>query len=308
VRRLRAGGDIAVSNGYAIVTPAHDESDHLERLVSSVAAQTVLPRTWVIVENASTDDTPRLIADAARWHGWIEPTQCTTTPGRERGAPIVQALSAGLEALEPFPDVVVQLDADLTMPPDYFERLLAALDESERLGIVSGTCFELERGAWKEQLVTPPHVWGAARAYRRECLLDVLPFEPRTGWDAVDVAQANAVGWQTAIIPGLPFYHHRREASRERGRWSGWSDQGRTSHFLGYRPSYIALRAGYRAVSDPAALGLLAGYVSAAVTRRSRCSRPNVVEWVRSEQRLRTVARRGTEAVRRGKAPRPRRP
>ena len=98
----------------------------------------------------------------------------------------------------------MQLDADLTMPPDYFERLLAALDETERLGIVSGTCFELERGAWKERPVTPPHVWGAARAYRRECLLDVLPFEPRTGWDAIDVAQANAVGWQTAIIPGPP--------------------------------------------------------------------------------------------------------
>ena len=106
-----------------------------------------LPEAWVIVENGSTDDTPRLIADAARRHRWIGPAQCTTVPGRERGAPIVEALSAGLEALEPFPAVVVQLDADLTMPPDYFERLLAALDESERLGIVSGTCFELERGA-----------------------------------------------------------------------------------------------------------------------------------------------------------------
>jgi biofilm PGA synthesis N-glycosyltransferase PgaC len=55
-----------VSSAYAIVTPAHDESDHLERLVSSVAAQTVLPEAWVIVENGSRDDTPRLIADAAR--------------------------------------------------------------------------------------------------------------------------------------------------------------------------------------------------------------------------------------------------
>jgi glycosyltransferase involved in cell wall biosynthesis len=281
---------------YAVITPAHDEAGNLPRLATSMKAQTVLPQTWAIVENGSTDDTPEIAESLARAHTWIRVVLSGTTPSDERGAPIVHAIHAGLAALGPFPDVVAQLDADLSLPPDYFERLLAELEQDESLGIVSGTCFEEVGGVWRERFATGANVWGAARAYRRECIEQILPLEERTGWDSVDVAEANANGWSTRILRDLRFDHHRPEASRELSRWAAWAAQGRVSHYIGYRPSYIILRAAFRAPRDLAALGLIAGYAREIVRRSPRCAKPGVCAFVRREQRLRDLPRRLGEA------------
>jgi GT2 family glycosyltransferase len=265
-----------------------------------MAAQTVLPDPWVLVENGSSDSTPELAAALAGRHSWLRVVTIAPPPAMERGGPIVHAFHEGLTSLDELPEAVAQLDADLTFPRDYFERLLRALEENERLGIVSGTCYEQQDGEWRERYGTGGNVWGAARIYRRACLEQVLPLEPRTGWDAIDVAEANALGWETRILRDLPFYHHRREASRERTRWAGWTQQGRVSHYLGYRPSYLLLRALFRAARDPTALGLLAGYAGAVIRRDRRSPRPETRAWVRRQQRLRNLARRSAEA--RGRA------
>ncbi|MBM2822870.1 MAG: glycosyltransferase family 2 protein [Thermoleophilia bacterium] len=281
---------------YAIVTPVRDEVANLERIASCVASQTARPEAWVLVENGSTDETPDIAARLADEHTWVHVLRAGLLDAEERGAPIVHAFHLGVSLLQPRPEVIVQLDADLSFPPYYFEQLLRALGRNVRLGIVSGTCYEQHGGEWREQHVTGASVWGAARAYRKECLERVLPLEPRTGWDAVDVAEANALGWETRILHEVPFYHHRREASRERTRWSAWAAQGRVSHFLGYRPSYLLLRALFRAFRDPAALALVAGYAGEAVRRRPQCAKPGVRTWVRKQQRLRNLARRVAEA------------
>jgi biofilm PGA synthesis N-glycosyltransferase PgaC len=281
---------------YAIVTPLRDEAENLERIAACMAAQTVVPDPWVLVENGSTDATPELAARLAQEHPWIRVLTTQPAEAGERGAPIVHAIHEGLAALDPLPDSVGQLDADLTFPPDYFERLLRELEANDRLGIVSGTCFEQDDGEWRERYGTAGNVWGAARLYRRACLEQVLPLEPRTGWDAIDAAQANARGWETQIMRDVPFYHHRREHERERNRWSAWAAQGRVSHYLGYRPSYLVIRAAFRATRDPSALGLVAGYAGEALRRRPRCARDGVRTWVRSQQRLRNLAHRAAEA------------
>lgn len=286
--------------GYAVVTPAHNEEHNLDRVAACMAAQSLLPSTWVIVENGSTDGTLASALALAEQHPWLRVTRAVVPEATERGAPIVHAIHAGLEALAPLPEVVCQLDADISFRPEYFERLVAELEWDPQLGIASGTCFEQTGDHWRERFTTGANVWGGARAYRRECLRQILPLEPRTGWDAIDVAQANALGWRTQTFRELRFDHHRREASRERSRWSAWYDQGRVSHFLGYRPGYLLLRSLFRSRTDPAGLGLAAGYLAAALGREHRCMRPGVVDWVRRQQGLRMLARRAAEA--RGRA------
>ena len=281
---------------YALITPLRDEAQNLERIAACVEAQTARPDPWVLVENGSTDDTPAIAARLTAAHSWIRLLEMSPPAAAERGAPIVLAFHHALATLERFPSPVGQLDADLTFAPDYFERLLHELDTNERLGIVSGTCFEEEAGEWRERFGTGASVWGAARLYRRACLDAVLPLEPRTGWDAIDVAVANARGWETKVLRDLRFYHHRREAERERTRWSAWTAQGRVSHFLGYRPSYLIIRAAFRAFRDPSALGLVAGYAGEAIRRRPQCTRTGVRTLVREQQRLRRLARRAAEA------------
>jgi hypothetical protein len=65
---------------------------------------------------------------------------------------------------------------------------------------------------------------------------------------------------------------------------------------MGYRPSYLALRALYRARREPAALGMLWGYMLAAAQRAPRCPDARLVSALRDRQRLRETLRRGAPA------------
>ena len=164
---------------YALITPVRDEAANLPRLAQSLVAQTVDPDAWVIVDNGSTDRTLDVARNLAEVNPWISVLAVPGERSPRRGAPIVRAFAAGMDTLSKLPEIVVKLDADVSMEPDYFERLLEAFESDPRLGIASGTCWELESGSWRPQHVTRDHARGAVRAYRRECLSDVLPLVER---------------------------------------------------------------------------------------------------------------------------------
>ena len=56
---------------YIIITPARNEGDYLPQTIASVAAQTIRPALWVIVNDGSTDDTGRKTEEASARHDWI---------------------------------------------------------------------------------------------------------------------------------------------------------------------------------------------------------------------------------------------
>jgi poly-beta-1,6-N-acetyl-D-glucosamine synthase len=283
--------------GYAVVTPAKDDAGRLGELAASLAAQSMPPAAWLIVDNGSTDETPAVLTELGRRYPWARSITVPPLDDIARGGPIVRAFQAGIEALGPGQDLVAKVDADITFERDYFERLLQAFAADERLGIASGTCYELQEGEWVQRFGTAANVWGAARAYRAECLTEVLPLEERIGWDGVDVIKANVRGWRTATLLDLPFRHHRLEAARERGRWHGWAVQGDAAHFMGYRFSYLVLRTLFQARKDGSALGMLWGYARAALARAPAVDDPGVREYVRREQRLRDLPARRREAL-----------
>jgi hypothetical protein len=214
-----------------------------------------------------------------------------------RGAPVVRSFEAGLAVLDPRPDVVVKLDADVSMEPDYFERLLSAFAAAPRLGIASGSAYELEDGVWRQRFSTGTSVWGAARAYRRECLDATLPLEQRTGWDGIDEHRAQLAGWETATLLDLPFRHHRPEGIRDTTRSTGWKTQGELAHYLDYRPTYLILRSLFAARNDPRALRMISAYLGARVRRVEQHPDPGVRGRVRELQRLRALGQRAREKL-----------
>jgi hypothetical protein len=207
----------------------------------------------------------------------------------------VRSFVAGERTLEPAVEVVVKLDADVSLEPDYFERLLDAFADDKRLGIASGTAYELEAGEWRPRFGTGTSVWGAVRAYRRDCLADVSPLIERMGWDTVDEHRAWIKGWNTRTIADLPFRHHRPEGVRDPSKYAAWRTQGALAYYLGYRPSYLALRTVYHLRYGLAAVGLSAGYAASFVRRAERCPDPAVRGRVREMQRLRSIHRRAFE-------------
>jgi glycosyltransferase involved in cell wall biosynthesis len=275
---------------YGIVTPARDEAARLPELARCLAAQTRRPAHWVVVDDGSTDATSDL---AASFGATVVRLRGRTGA---RGGPVVRALTTGLQALDDV-DVVVKVDADVTFEPDYFERLVAAFAADPELGMASGSCWEHEGGGLRQRFGAGMGVWGATRAYRRECLRDVLPLEERQGWDEIDAARANAHGWRTQTLLDLPFVHHRVEGTRDGSRSAVWRAQGDVAHYMGYRASYVVARALFRALREPSALALLTAYASAALRRAPRLADEAAVRHVREHQRLRRLPRRALQAL-----------
>jgi glycosyltransferase involved in cell wall biosynthesis len=281
---------------YALVTPARDEETDLPRLAESLAAQTVRPDVWVIVDNGSTDRTVELARALESSEDWVRVLEVPGEAAPQRGAPVVRAFMLGLPVIDSSPDVVVKLDADVSMEPDHFERLLGAFESEPNLGIASGACWELEDGTWRLQRVTRDHARGAVRAYRRECLADVLPLVERVGWDGIDELKARTRGWRVRHLDDLPIWHHRPAGGRHR-RVPMWMAQGEMAHYMGYRPSYLVVRSAYRALRDPAALAMTAGYARAMLHRSPRYDDAEVRKLLREEQSFRKVPRRIREAM-----------
>lgn len=281
---------------YTVITPARDEAENIPRLAESLLAQSVLPERWLVVDNGSQDDTRELVEAQHTASPWI---QLLVTDGERsavRGRPIVRALHRALDELPDPPDVVVNVDADISFDSDFFARLLAAFERDPALGIASGTCYELEGEGWRERHVTGSTVWGATRAYRWGCLQQVLPLEERLGWDGIDEFKANALGWKTETLKDLPFRHHRREGERDGGQFRARAAQGRSARYMGYRPWYLVLRALHNARRDRAALGLVWGYAAAALSRDGHMPDPAARAYLRRQQSLRQLPARLRES------------
>jgi hypothetical protein len=282
---------------YSVLTPVRNESENLRRLERCITAQTVAPNSWVIVDTGSTDDSLEVSRALESELAWIRVLALPSTNGLRRGAPIVRAFHAGLRLLDPPPDVIVKLDADVSMSENYFCRLLEAFASDPRLGIASGSAHELDGGVWRQRHVTRSSVWGASRAYRWSCLATILPLEERMGWDGIDEVQANARGWRTQTLTDLAFRHHRREGEREGRRRAVWTAEGEIAHYMHYRASYLLLRTAFRAAREPVATAMIWGYVRAALARAPRCPDDAARRYLRQRQSLREVPLRVREAL-----------
>jgi biofilm PGA synthesis N-glycosyltransferase PgaC len=286
---------------FAVVTPARNEERNLQRLGAALAAQTLVPDEWLVVDDGSTDGSAAVLSEFADAHPWAHtiPGEATDSEQLARGRRLARDLEGfrlGARSLSQEADVVIKVDADIDFDPDFCERLIGRFADDERLGIASGTCYEREGGEWVRRTKSDTTVWGATRAYRANCLPDVMTLEPYMGWDGLDEIRVQLRGMRTQTFVDLPFRHHRPEGGRELSSLHQGDALGRASWYMGYRPSYLAIRALYRARREPAALAMLWGYAAAAIGRAPRCPDERVVSALRDRQRLGVALRRGAPA------------
>ena len=156
------------------------------------------------------------------------------------------------------PDFVVNVDADISFEPDYFERLLDRFDADPSLGIASGSAFELEDGDWRA--APRDRLDGLGRVARVP--LGVPPGDPaasRSGsrWDGIDEFKANARGWRTQAFEDIPFRHHRREGERDGAVAARAATRAtpRTTSAIARGTSFSARSCNAR--REPAALGMI---------------------------------------------------
>ena len=115
----------APSRKYLLVTPCRDEGKYARRTLDSVAAQTVTPALWLIVDDGSTDNTPQILAEYAAKYPWIKVIRRDDRGFRKLGGGVIDAFYHGYDTINPNDfDYVTKLDLDLDLPPRYFETLI----------------------------------------------------------------------------------------------------------------------------------------------------------------------------------------
>jgi glycosyltransferase involved in cell wall biosynthesis len=281
---------------YAVITPVRDEATNLPRLVESISNQTVPAKRWVFVDTGSTDGTLDAITRLASETDWIVATSIDEA-ATARGGPIVRAFSHGIKLVAPPTDVIVKLDADITVNSTFFEALLDRFKRDKDLGVAGGAIHEWEQDNWQQRYVTDDFVRGGCRAYRWQCLSEVLPLEERIGWDGLDLIKARTRGWKTQQFHDLPVFHHRSVGARERSRASSWYAMGDAMYYMGYRPYYAFVRAMFDARRDRKAVMSIVGFLVAALRRQPRHSDPRVLAYVRKQQHMRNLPKRVKEKL-----------
>ncbi len=211
-----------------LITPARDEAAHLERTIRAVAAQTRRPDLWLVVDDGSTDATPRILDRWAAELPFLRVVQAPTE-GEDGGADRL-ALAAEARAfnwalnrvdLGEFSHLG-KLDADIELPPEYFERLLQSFAREPGLGVAGGGLLEQGRGGWYLTKVPAYHVRGALKLYSRECFEAIGGIEERLGWDTIDETYARMNGFATRSLrgpqrpPPPSGRHPRRNPARPR--------------------------------------------------------------------------------------------
>ena len=256
---------------YAVVTPARNEERNLRRLGAALAAQTLPPREWIVVDDGSTDATPAILAELAAEHAWVRPLdragrrpqrQARRRPPRRRATSTASCYGARSLSRARRRDRQGRRRRRLRRPTSS-STLIGRFAADETLGIASGTCYEQEDGDWVRRTKAETTRLGRhARLPRATASPDVMALEPCMGWDGLDEIRVQLRGMRTQTFVDLPFRHHRPEGGRELTSLHQGEALGRASWYMGYRPSYLALRALYRARREPAALAMLWGYAA----------------------------------------------
>ena len=248
----------------------------MRQTLDTVIAQTVPPARWVIVDDGSSDETPRILSDYAARHDWITIVTRMDRGRRAVGPGVIEAFYAGFDTIDPEGfDYLCKLDLDLSLPPRYFEILMQRMEAEPRIATCSGKAY-VRKG---DQLVNERHgdetSLGMTKFYRVAPFKEIGGFVREVMWDGIDCHRCRMLGWIACSWddPELRFVHLRPMGSSQRGILTGRVRHGSGQYFMGTGFVYMLANAVNRVTEKPALLGSLAmmwGWLKSAFQRKPR--------------------------------------
>lgn len=278
---------------YTLITPAWNEETHLDEVIHSVVSQSMPPVRWIIVSDGSTDRTDDIVSSFAKQYHWIRLLRLERTPVRHFAGK-AHAVNAGYGSLKELEfELVGNLDADITLPPDYYEFLLSKFDETPNLG-VAGTPF-IEDGGFADNhsyghaLANLDHVSGACQLFRRRCFEEIGGYTPIKGGgiDWVAVTTARMRGWKTRTFVEKTCSHHRAMGTADRNRIMARFRHGQKDYWVGNYLLWEIARGLFQMKNKPLIFGglsLIIGYFYAWISRKPNPISKELRSFHRGEQ------------------------
>lgn len=284
------------SVSYVIITPARNEAEHIAKTIAAMVAQSCPATKWIIVDDGSTDETPKIIDAAAKEHPWIQVVHRPDRGFRKNGGGVMEAFYDGYRLLEGVAwDYLVKLDGDLSFEPGYFAQCFGHFDRDPKLGVGGGTiCHESMGQLVAESEGDPPfHVRGATKIYRRACWDGIGGLIKAPGWDSLDEIKANMLGWKTYSFPELKLNHYRFAGNAD-GAWKNWVKNGLANYISGYHPLFMFFKCLSRVKQKPygvVPVALWVGFASGYFKRIPRIDDQNLIAYFRDQQMRRLTLR-----------------
>ena len=261
---------------YVLISPCRNEASFMRQTLDSVAAQSVRPTLWVIVDDGSTDETPAILAEYAARHDWIKIVTRGDRGHRAVGPGVIDAFYSGYAAIEPGDyDFLCKLDLDLRLPPRYFEILMQRMAADPNIATCSGKAYIEEHGQLVDERHGDETSLGMTKFYRVSCFQAIGGFVREVMWDGIDCHRCRMKGWVACSWnePELRFIHLRPMGSSQQGIYTGRMRHGYGQYFMGTGFLFMAASALSRANQRPYVLGSLAmlwGWVKSALQGKPR--------------------------------------
>lgn len=200
---------------FLIITPAKNEAEYIEGLIRSMILQEIQPVRWVIVDDGSTDGMSDVVAPYAEKYDWIHlEKRDSSSEQRSGGSKVVRTFYHGYELAKHLDhDVVMKLDADLTLPADYLVSLAAEFQADKELGLCGGYCVIPKGELWEREESASHHVRGALKAYRKDCYEEIGGIKETWNWDGLDNMMIMHLGWKVKTIEKAVKHHRPTSAA-----------------------------------------------------------------------------------------------
>jgi len=268
-----------MTKGYILVTAAKNEGKNLPELIQSVAEQTIKPLLWVIVDDASTDNTPQILEDASRRYEWIKTIRLEERSERDLGFHLSRVVKMAFDFATDYCrekgldyEYMGNIDGDMIIEREFFEKLIREFEKDSKLGIAGSGTQYIVNGKIIQPKGGEEEPSGGNMLIKRECFEDCSGIQITWGWDSTLKAKAKIRGWKVRRFEHVKAIETRLVGSVE-GYWERYKHKGEAAYYFNLHPVHVVLKSMRMILrSNPHYKGIayIAGYLSSLLRRREK--------------------------------------
>lgn len=278
---------------YIIITPAYNEQANIAQTIQSVITQTIKPLCWVIVDDGSTDKTSAIIKKYKADYNWIKYIYRSKIASQSYYASNVLAIAEGLKAVQSLQyKYLAILDADITLPNDYYQNIFNRMTAGDKIGIASGVYKDnLGNGNFRKILNDRRSTPKGIMVFTKECFEDIGGFIPAKygGEDTIACFTARMKGYKVWSYDDIEAIHnkpvgtgHSRQLLKVRFK------QGIGDYFIATHPLFMLIKSIKRSIKEPpfiiAGLMRLLGFIAGYLKFEKRQISAELIAFIRAEQ------------------------